>query len=292
MKIVSLTTDNSNSDSNRIGVLLDEDQIAILDPNVFSTSLKTLVSSSELMNALRELENNEWSGAKVVNRSQAQINAPITDPQKVICIGKNYADHAREMGGEPPEIPVVFNVFPSAIIGPNEAIRLPAISEQVDFEAELVVVIGKEGKHIPRSSAMDYVFGYCCGNDISARDWQKGKPGGQWLLGKTFDTFAPLGPFVATEDEVDDPQNLDIQLRLNGEVMQSSNTQHLIFKLDFLIAHLSKFMTLCPGDLIYTGTPSGVGAGRTPPVFLGPGDKLEVEITGLGVLSNPVIADS
>ena len=275
----------------RLGILLPNDQVAILQADQFPISLKELLESGTI-NQLGNQKIETLDGVEIVELAAVQVQAPIVDPQKVICIGTNYADHAREMGGEPPEIPVVFNVFPSAIIGPNEAIRLPSISEKVDFEAELVVVIGKHAKNVSRQSAMDHVFGYCCGNDISARDWQKGKPGGQWLLGKSFDTFAPLGPFVATADEVVDPQNLDIRLRLNGNVMQNSNTCQLIFPVDYLISHLSKFATLCPGDLIFTGTPSGVGAGRKPPVFLKPDDHLEVEIEGLGVLANPVVADS
>jgi 2-keto-4-pentenoate hydratase/2-oxohepta-3-ene-1,7-dioic acid hydratase in catechol pathway len=219
------------------------------------------------------------------------LNPPLKNINKVICIGKNYADHAREMGGEPPEIPVVFSMFPSAIIGPGDNVVLPRISSQVDYEAELVVVIGKLGRHIARERAMDHVFGYCCGNDISARDWQKGKPGGQWLLGKTFDTFAPLGPFLVTKDEVKDPHQLDVCCRLNGEVMQTSNTSKLIFQIDFLISHLSQFITLAPGDLIFTGTPPGVGAGRKPPLFLKPGDTVEVEIESVGVLANPIVAE-
>lgn len=216
------------------------------------------------------------------------LDAPIRNSQKLICIGKNYAEHAAEMGGETPESPVVFSKFSSAINSPGGQIALPEISNQVDFEAELVVVIGRSGKDIAQTDAFEHVFGYCCGNDISARDWQKGTPGGQWLLGKTFDGFAPLGPYITTKDEIPDPHNLQIQLRLNGQTMQRSNTSQLIFRIDFLIAHLSKFVTLIPGDLIFTGTPAGVGAGRKPPVFLKPGDQLEVEIEGLGVLKNSV----
>lgn len=217
-----------------------------------------------------------------------RLLAPVDGPEKIICIGKNYADHAREMGGEPPSLPVIFNKFPTALNHPQGEVVLPAISDQVDFEAELVVVIGKGGRNIEQGSARQHVLGYCCGNDISARDWQKGKPGGQWLLGKTFDGFAPLGPWLVTSDEVDGDR-LDIQLRLNGHVMQNSNTSHFIFEIDFLIAHLSKFCELKFGDLIFTGTPAGVGAGRTPPVFLSAGDVLEVEIEGLGVLENRVV---
>jgi 2-keto-4-pentenoate hydratase/2-oxohepta-3-ene-1,7-dioic acid hydratase in catechol pathway len=235
---------------------------------------------------------NQAAEQPAIDLGQIELAAPISGMEKVICIGKNYVEHAREMGGQPPELPVVFNKFPSAISAPRTPIRLPKISQQVDFEAELVVVIGKPGRNIELDNAMDHVFGYCCGNDITARDWQKGKPGGQWLLGKTFDSFAPIGPAIVTQDEIADVADLNIQLRLNGEIMQDSNTRLMIFPVDFLISHLSQFVTLKPGDLIFTGTPPGVGAGRKPPVFLQPGDQLEVEIEGLGTLQNTVIADS
>ena len=175
-----------------------------------------------------------------------------------------------------------------AIIGPLDEIQLPPISEQVDYEAELVVVIGKSGKNIPTESASDHVFGFCCGNDISARDWQKGKPGGQWLLGKTFDTFAPIGPWIVTKDEVGDVGDLAIRQRLNGELVQDAKVGQLIFSIEYLVSHLSKFSTLQPGDLIFTGTPAGVGAARDPQVFLKPGDQLEVEIDKIGLLRNSV----
>jgi 2-keto-4-pentenoate hydratase/2-oxohepta-3-ene-1,7-dioic acid hydratase in catechol pathway len=278
----------------RIGVLQDNERCKLvgLDFEAVPNDLDRLIQDENGMLALREWLASGFENAEDVSLSDPAVTvlAPVVAPQKVICIGTNYADHAREMGGQPAEIPVVFNVFPSAIVGTGQAVVLPAISHQVDFEAELVVVIGTAGRNIPRAEAMDHVFGYCNGNDISARDWQKGKPGGQWLLGKTFDTFAPLGPWIATADEIKDPHVLDIQLRLNGEVMQDSNTSELIFPIDFLISHLSKFVTLIPGDLVFTGTPAGVGAGRTPQVFLKPGDEIEVEIEGLGVLANPVLA--
>jgi 2-keto-4-pentenoate hydratase/2-oxohepta-3-ene-1,7-dioic acid hydratase in catechol pathway len=215
---------------------------------------------------------------------------PVLDPQKIICIGLNYADHAAETGATVGDEPVVFNKFPTCLRGPDDPIVLPPESSEVDYEAELVVVIGARAQRIPRETARNYVAGYCCGHDVSARDWQKNKPGKQWLLGKSFDSFAPLGPWLATRDEVPDPENLPIELKLNGTVMQSSNTRQLIFKIDYLVSYLSHVCTLLPGDLIYTGTPSGVGAGRTPPVFLKPGDVTEVTIPGLGTLRNLVIA--
>jgi len=221
---------------------------------------------------------------------EGTIQAPIPDPGKVICIGLNYRDHAEESGMAIPEEPVCFSKFGNTIIGPGESIRLPAVSQQVDYEAELVVVIGKRAYGVAREDAFDYVAGYMNGHDVSARDWQIGKPGKQWLLGKTPDTFAPIGPWLVTRDEVADPHAMDISLRLNGETMQSGNTREFIFGVDELIAYLTQIMTLEPGDIIFTGTPPGVGMARDPQVFLKPGDQVEVEIAGLGVLGNPVIA--
>ncbi len=289
MKLASITYQHQL----KIGVIQGIDRCFVLDPerHGIPDSIEAFLASGQAQVTLRELEGNGFEGAEEVGLGDVHLNPPLKNINKVICIGKNYADHAREMGGEPPEIPVVFSMFPSAIIGPGDNVVLPRISSQVDYEAELVVVIGKPGRHIARERAMDHVFGYCCGNDISARDWQKGKPGGQWLLGKTFDTFAPLGPFLVTKDEVKDPHQLDVCCRLNGEVMQTSNTSKLIFQIDFLISHLSQFITLAPGDLIFTGTPPGVGAGRKPPLFLKPGDTVEVEIESVGVLANPIVAE-
>jgi 2-keto-4-pentenoate hydratase/2-oxohepta-3-ene-1,7-dioic acid hydratase in catechol pathway len=221
-----------------------------------------------------------------------RLLAPVQSSGKVICIGLNYRDHARESGMEPPPEPVVFNKFPQSVVGPEEPIRLPAVCREVDYEAELVVVIGKRGKHIPRGEAEKHVAGYTNGNDVSSRDWQIHKPGKQWLLGKTPDTFAPTGPWLVTTDEIADSKNLAIALRLNGQTMQNSNTRELIFGVDELIAYVSQLVMLEPGDLIFTGTPPGVGMARKPPVFLKAGDVCEVEIAGLGVLRNPVIADS
>ena len=212
----------------------------------------------------------------------------IPRPEKIICVGLNYADHAREGGFEPPPEPVIFSKLPSAVLADGHPIVLPPISQKVDYEAELVAVIGRGGRNIPRSDALEHVAAYCCGNDVSARDWQLGKPGGQWLLGKTFDTFAPFGPYLVTADEVPNPHALGIRCRLNGQTMQDSNTSELIFPVDELIAYVSAVCTLAPGDLLYTGTPPGVGFAREPAVFLQPGDVVEVEIDGLGVLSNPV----
>lgn len=220
-----------------------------------------------------------------------RLLAPVPDPQKVICIGLNYADHARESGVAPPPEPVVFSKFPTAIVGHEAPIRLPASSSEVDYEAELVVVIGRGGKNIAENVALEHVAGYAPGHDVSARDWQLGKPGKQWLLGKTFDTFAPYGPALVTADEAPPPGNLRIRFRLNGETLQDSSTSQLIFGIPALISYVSRVCALVPGDVIFTGTPPGVGFARKPPIFLKPGDRTEVEIEGLGVLANPVVAD-
>jgi 2-keto-4-pentenoate hydratase/2-oxohepta-3-ene-1,7-dioic acid hydratase in catechol pathway len=217
---------------------------------------------------------------------------PVPFPDKVICIGLNYADHARETGMALPPEPVVFSKFATAVRAHGDPIVLPRASSQVDYEAELVVVIGQGGRHIAEADARRHVAGYCCGNDVSARDWQLRKPGGQWLLGKSFDSFAPFGPALVTADEVPEPGSLKIQLRLNGQVMQDSSTAQLIFSVDKLVAYLSTVCTLAPGDLIFTGTPPGVGMARKPPVWLKPGDVTEVEIEGLGVLRNPLVAEA
>lgn len=214
--------------------------------------------------------------------------APVPDPGKVICIGLNYRDHAAEAGMEIPTEPVCFGKFGNTIIGPGEAIRLPRVAAQVDYEAELVVVMGRRAYDVPIETAFEYVAGYCNGHDVSARDWQIGKPGKQWLLGKTPDTFAPIGPWLVTADEIPNPHELGIELRLNGETMQHGNTREFIFGVDEIVSYLSQIMTLEPGDVIFTGTPPGVGMGRKPPVWLKPGDTVEIRIEGLGSLSNPV----
>ena len=220
--------------------------------------------------------------------SSVKLLAPIPDPPKVICIGLNYADHAAESGMVISSEPIIFCKLGTTLLAPGEPILLPKVATKVDYEAELVVVIGQGGKNISRVKAMEHVAGYACGHDVSARDWQKGKPGGQWTLGKGFDTFAPLGPFLVTADEVGDPNNLRVQMRLNDRSMQDSNTSQFIFKIDMLIEYISACCTLLPGDLLYTGTPPGVGFARNPPVFLQAGDVAEVEIEKLGVLRNPV----
>jgi 2-keto-4-pentenoate hydratase/2-oxohepta-3-ene-1,7-dioic acid hydratase in catechol pathway len=218
-----------------------------------------------------------------------KILPPLADPDKIICIGLNYNEHAVESEMDLPEEPVFFCKFRSSIIGPAEAIILPKISEQVDYEAELAVIIGRPGKHIPEAQAMAHVAGYTVFNDVSARDLQF--RGGQWIKGKALDTFAPLGPFIVTGDEIADPHHLKIGLELNGKSMQDSSTDKLIFNIPRLIAFLSQLFTLETGDIIATGTPSGVGFTRQPPVFLKHGDEVKVIIEQVGELVNPVLKE-
>lgn len=216
-----------------------------------------------------------------------QLLCPLDAPGKILCIGLNYRDHAIETNAPIPDEPIVFSKASSCLIGPNDPIEVPAISNEVDFEAELVVVVGERLKKADQTEARRAIFGYTAGNDISARDWQKGKPGKQWLLGKSFDTFAPIGPAIALASAIPDPLKLSIQSRLNGKLMQDSSTSELIFAPEMLLSYISQVMTIEPGDLLFTGTPAGVGVARTPQVFLKPGDRIEVEIEHIGKLSNP-----
>jgi 2-keto-4-pentenoate hydratase/2-oxohepta-3-ene-1,7-dioic acid hydratase in catechol pathway len=223
--------------------------------------------------------------------SRVKLLAPIPDPPKIVCIGLNYRDHAAESGVAIPKEPILFSKFTSALIGHEEAIVLPAVSTEVDYEAELVIVVGRRGKPRSLEEAKDFIAGYTVGHDVSARDWQLQKEGKQWTIGKTFDTFAPCGPVLVTADEVSNPQALPIRLRLNGQTMQDSNTQQMIFGPAELLLYLSQVFTLEVGDLIFTGTPPGVGFARKPPVFLKAGDTVEVEIEGLGLLRNRCVAE-
>ncbi len=219
----------------------------------------------------------------------ARLLPPVPDPPKIVCLGLNYRDHAAESGAPIPKDPVLFSKYATALVGADAPIVLPPVSQEVDYEAELVVVLGKRGRPKDEEEARSYVAGYTIGHDVSARDWQLKKDQKQWMVGKTFDTFAPTGPEVVTADEVTDPHRLAIALRLNGRTMQESNTSQMIFSVPQVVAYLAQVMTLEPGDLIFTGTPPGVGFARKPPVFLKPGDVAEVEIEGLGVLRNPVV---
>jgi 2-keto-4-pentenoate hydratase/2-oxohepta-3-ene-1,7-dioic acid hydratase in catechol pathway len=216
--------------------------------------------------------------------------APVPRPSKVVAIGQNYMDHCREQGVEPPELPVIFTKFSSAVIGPGATIRWdPALTSQVDYEVELAVVIGRRARRVPAEAALEYVAGYTVCNDVSARNLQFGDE--QWVRGKSLDTFCPLGPWLVTRDEIPDPQNLAVRTTLNGEVVQDSTTVEMIFGVRDLIAFASRAFTLLPGDVIVTGTPPGVGFFRDPPLFLADGDEITVEVEGIGKLTNRCVEE-
>lgn len=222
----------------------------------------------------------------IVKRSAVKLASPVPRPGKIICIGLNYRDHAAESGMDIPRSPITFSKYSSCAIGAGEPILIPDGCTQLDYEAELAFIIGRRARNVSRNKALDYVFGYANFNDVSARDFQFAD--GQWQRGKACETFAPMGEFAATADEIADPQDLSIKLRLNGETMQDSNTCQMIFGVAELIEFLSRHITLEPGDVVATGTPPGVGFARKPPVYMKDGDRVEVEIAGLGILSNPV----
>jgi 2-keto-4-pentenoate hydratase/2-oxohepta-3-ene-1,7-dioic acid hydratase in catechol pathway len=232
-----------------------------------------------------------FAAGKLTPRSAYALDAieylPAVDAGKVVAIGRNYYDHAVEGGNEPPKSPLLFTKFTNALAGHNTRVKLHAISEQIDFEAEMAVVIGKRASKVAEADALDYIFGYAPLNDVSARDLQFSD--GQWVRGKSLDGFCPVGPFITTRDEIADPQALKIEGVLNGQVMQSSNTKMMIFGVAYLIHYISQGITLEPGDVIATGTPEGVGVFRKPPVLLKDGDVFEVAIEGLGALQNTFV---
>jgi 2-keto-4-pentenoate hydratase/2-oxohepta-3-ene-1,7-dioic acid hydratase in catechol pathway len=247
------------------------------------------VRSSGVKEDLREQD-----GSRVVYEAEEVIFlAPIPRPPKILAIGLNYRSHIDEVAGtglRPTELPFFFSKLPSAVVGPDEPVVLPALSQEVDYEIELAFVVGKRAKHVLLQKAMGYVAGYTIFNDISARDIQL--VDSQITLGKNFDSFAPMGPYLVTADEIPDPHSLALTLRLNGVVMQHDNTRNLIHRIPEMLSFLSKVMTLEPGTVVATGTPSGVGFQREPPTFLQPGDVMTLEIEGLGVLENPVVAEA
>jgi 5-carboxymethyl-2-hydroxymuconate isomerase len=228
---------------------------------------------------------------RTIPLSPSRLLAPLPNPGKVVAIGLNYMDHARERGVEPPRQPLIFAKFTSSVIGPGAPIRWdPTLTEMVDYEVELGVVIGREARNVREADALSHVFGYTVLNDVTARDMQRGD--GQWVRGKSLDTFCPLGPSIVTADEVRDPQSLAVRCSVNGETMQSSSTAEMIFGVAQLIAYISRSFTLHPGDIIATGTPGGVGEFRDPPAFLKDGDVVACEIERIGKLENPCEACS
>lgn len=220
---------------------------------------------------------------------RTRLLAPVPRPRKnIVCMGRNYAEHAREGGVAPPEVPVFFTKPPTAVVGPDAPVVCHPVTQQLDYEVELAVVFGRRGRNIPAARALDYVFGYTILNDVTARDLQRRHQ--QWFKGKSLDTFAPLGPWIVHRSALPDPQALSLRMRINGEIRQDSTTAKMIFSVAQLIETLSAGMTVEPGDILATGTPEGVGMGFSPPRWLQPGDVMEAEVEGIGVLRNQVVA--
>jgi len=269
--------------------VLREQKIISLTGAGFSDLLSVIAGGAE---ARRKVE--EWlpgaPAGEQFDLASVKLRAPLPRPPKIICVGLNYRDHAAESKMEIPAVPTIFSKYPTAVIGPGDNIVLPRNSVKPDYEAEFAFVIGKGGRHIAGDRWPEHVFGYTCLNDVSARDFQMATS--QWMMGKTFDTFAPMGPSLVTADEIGDPHALDISMTINGEVLQHSNTRELIFRIPDLIAHLSSVFMLEPGDVVSTGTPSGVGFSYSPPRWLRPGDDVVVRVQGLGELRNTCVAES
>ncbi|KAL2728479.1 fumarylacetoacetate hydrolase domain-containing protein 2 isoform X2 [Vespula squamosa] len=289
MRFVQFTSKNGGPQ--HLGVQLKEggDIIAVsaVDSRIPNSLKKFLEGGDDLVKSAKRIV---AEGRSVIPAEDVNFLAPVTRMDKLACIGLNYSGHCEEQGVSPPESPVVFSKFPSNIIGPTDDIILPSISEKVDWEAELAIVIGKRCKAISDKEAEDCIFGFTIAQDITARDWQKSKRnGGQFLLGKGMDTFCPLGPAVVTKESISDINNLTVKTWVNGNLKQNGNTSELIFKSHEIVSYISQFMTLLPGDVILTGTPAGVGFTRKPPEFLKRGDVLETEIGNLGRLRNKVL---
>lgn len=268
--------------------------LAVKPKKGIATNMMELIENEEsafanLQAYVKEIEQDDAD--YMLNESDIIWEAAITRPRKIICVGLNYRKHADETKAPYPEIPILFNKFDNALTGHLQEIQVPRTTKRLDHEVELGIVIGKTAKHVPKEAALDYVFGYCTTNDLSARDIQKRTS--QWMTGKTNDGFAPVGPYIVTKDEIANPDNLRISTTLNGEVRQDSNTADMIFNCSELIEYISSHMTLYPGDLILTGTPEGVILGRPMEdrVYLQPGDEITVEVEHLGALTNYFIED-
>jgi 2,4-diketo-3-deoxy-L-fuconate hydrolase len=259
------------------GVIVNDNWYSVAQ---FITDYNESFFETNGLETLQNIVDTKLADLPLVDQSE-RLGSPFARPSKIICIGLNYAAHAKETGAEIPKEPILFFKSTTALVGPNDNIIIPKNSKKSDWEVELAVIIGKKASYVEESEAMDYVAGYCLHNDVSEREFQIER-GGTWAKGKGCDTFAPMGPFMATKDEIPDPHNLHLWLKLNGKMLQDSNTNDFIFNIPTVISYLSQFMTLLPGDVISTGTPAGVGLGLNPQVYLKEGDVLELGIDGLG----------
>jgi 2-keto-4-pentenoate hydratase/2-oxohepta-3-ene-1,7-dioic acid hydratase in catechol pathway len=269
----------------QVGVVI-KDQIVSLEGAGFPDLLSVLQGGTE---AFRRVEGFVAKAPATIPFASVKLCAPIPRPPKILCMGLNYRDHAAEAKLEIPQCPVIFAKYTNTVIGSGDSIILPKNSRKPDYEAEFGFVMGKRARHVPAEDWRQFVFGFMNCNDVSARDVQTAVS--QWTMGKNFDTFAPMGPYLVSADEIEDPHNLNITLTLNGETMQSSNTRELIFKIPETVAFLSSVMTLEPGDVVLTGTPAGFGFSHRPPRWLTPGDEVVVRVEGLGELRNRCVAE-
>jgi 2,4-didehydro-3-deoxy-L-rhamnonate hydrolase len=274
MKLIRWIDDNNKV---KPGVVVND---TFYDASSFGEDYNENFFETDGLNRLQQFVQNNQSQLTQL-AAEVKLAAPVARPSKIVCIGLNYIDHARETGAAIPQEPIVFFKSTTSLVGPNDNLIIPKNSTKTDWEVELAVVIGKKATYVEESEAMQYVAGYCLHNDYSERAYQLER-GGQWVKGKSCDTFAPLGPFLATPDELGDINNLKMWLTVNGQTMQDGTTADLIFKIPFLISYVSQFMTLLPGDVISTGTPAGVGLGMNPQVYLKAGDVVELGIEGLG----------
>ena len=258
---------------------------AVLDKNGTIRNLSTIIPdlTPDTLNksAIEKIKKKDLSKLPEIKKS-VRIGPCVSNPEKFIGIGLNYSAHAKETDANAPKEPIVFFKANSSICGPNDNVYLPKDSLKSDWEVELGIIIGKQAKNISKDKSMDHIFGFCIVNDVSEREYQLERSSGQWDKGKAFDTFGPIGPYIVTKDEIIDVQNLNLQLKLNGKIMQKGNTQNMIFGVNHLVSYLSFFMTLKSGDIITTGTPPGVGMGRKPQIFLKSDDEMELQIDGLG----------
>lgn len=287
MKLVTYQFENKNC----VGALLEK-EVVNLNQLLDEPQLTMIDVVNRGLDFIKDVQHQVHNSPKEysVDVNLIEIKTPLANPGKVVCVGNNYMDHCREQNVEPPKSPMIFSKWPTCVIGPDEDIILPSESKQVDYEAELAIIFGKKGKHIENEDVYDHIFGYTILNDVSARDVQFSD--GQWVRGKSFDTFAPTGPYVVTADEIKDPQNLDIKLTKSGEVLQDSNTKEMIFDIKKTVSYLSNGFTFHPGDLLATGTPHGVGVFREPQIFLENGDEVTIEIAGLGQLTNRCVREN
>jgi 2,4-didehydro-3-deoxy-L-rhamnonate hydrolase len=267
-----------NAGAEKPGLLLEDGRR--IDASAFGQDYDEAFFGGDGLERLAAWAAANADSAPVVDEA-VRLGPPLARPSKIVCIGLNYADHAKESGAEIPKEPILFFKATSAIVGPNDPIKIPRGSVKTDWEVELAFVIGKKASYVTEEQAMEHVAGYVLHNDYSEREWQLER-GGQWVKGKSCDTFAPLGPFIATRDEIADPQDLKLWLKLNGETIQDSSTAQMIFGVKTLVSYVTQFMTLLPGDVITTGTPPGVGLGFKPPKFLQVGDVVELGVEGLG----------